>query len=85
MAKTNKIMKKNIIIILLSLYGIVVSCELFTMSNTAAVLLKECKAASNVINQVYIDDSIYFMNVLIETEVWDKYQSLIPFDYYEDY
>jgi hypothetical protein len=55
------------------------------MSNNAAMLLKECKAASNVINQVYTDDSIYFMDVLIETEVWDKYQSLIPFDYYENY
>lgn len=78
-------MNKNFLLILLTIVCSILSISLVQMSNRAALLLKECKAASNVINQVYQDNEEYFLDVLIETDAWSEYQSIIPFDYYEEY
>lgn len=78
-------MNKNFLLILLTIICSITSISLVQMSNRAALLLKECKAASNVINQVYQDNEEYFLDVLIETDAWNEYQSIIPFDYYEEY
>lgn len=83
MAKTNKTMIKNIIIILLSLYGIVVSCELFTMSNRASLLLKECKAAANLLDVVANEEPSFFYDVLVETDEFLYYQNCYPI-YYDE-
>lgn len=78
-------MNKNFLLVLLTIVCSITSISLVQMSNRAALLLKECKAASNVINQIYQDNEEYFLDVLIETDVWNEYQSIIPFDYYEEY
>lgn len=76
-------MKKNLIIITLAIFAMVSSCSSYRMSNEAATLLKECKLASNVINQVISDCPDYFYDVLVETDAWQEYIEVIPFDYYE--
>lgn len=76
-------MQKNIIIGLLAVLSLISLISLKESYDRMMILLEECKAASNVINQVYNDNEDYFLDVLVETDVWQKYQSIIPFDYYE--
>lgn len=73
MVRTNRIMNKNFLLILLTIVSIISSCSSINMSNRAAAHYEEAYLASKVIKQIREDNPDYFYDVLIETDVYQEY------------
>ena len=63
-------MKKNIIIVVLTVVAIVSFISTYQMSSRASYWMQRCDAAEEVINRVEADMPDYVMDVLCEGDEW---------------
>ena len=71
-------MKKNVIIVVLSVLVIMLFASVKSMSSRASYWMQRCDAAEEVINRVEADMPDYVMDVLCEGDEWNIWLEYNP-------
>ena len=71
-------MKKNCIIVVLTILVIVLFASVRSMSNEASYWMQRCDAAESVIDRVESDRPDYVMDVLCEGDEWNIWLEYNP-------
>jgi hypothetical protein len=71
-------MKKNVIIVVLSVLVIMLFASVRSMSNEASYWMQRCNAAETVINRVESDNPDYVLDVLCEGDEWNIWLEYNP-------
>ena len=71
-------MKKNVIIVVLSVLVIMLFASVRSMSNEASYWMNRCDAAESVIDRVESDNPDYVMDVLCEGDEWCDWMEYNP-------
>lgn len=73
-------MKKNVIIVVLTILVIVLFASVRSMSSRASYWMQRCDAAENVINRVEEDQEDYVLDVLCESDVWYEWYEVFDIE-----
>lgn len=71
-------MKKNVIIVVLSVLVIMLFASVKSMSSRASYWMNRCDAAESVIDRVEVDNPDYVMDVLCEGDEWYEWMEYNP-------
>ena len=71
-------MKKNVIIVVLTVLVIMLFASVRSMSNKASYWMQRCDAAEEVIDRVEADMPDYVMDVLCEGDEWNIWLEYNP-------
>lgn len=71
-------MKKNCIIVVLSVLVIMLFASVRSMSNEASYWMQRCDAAESVIDRVESDNPDYVLDVLYEGDEWCDWMEYNP-------
>ena len=71
-------MKKNVIIVVLTVLVIMLFASVRRMSNEASYWMQRCDAAESVISQVEEQQEDYVLDVLCEGDAWSEWMEYNP-------
>ena len=69
-------MKKNVIIVVLSVLVIMLFASVKSMSSRASYWMQRCDAAESVINRMADDNEDYFLDVIMESDEYMEWFDL---------
>ena len=69
-------MKKNCIIVVLSMLVIMLFASVRSMSSRASYWMQRCDAAESVINRMADDNKEYFLDVVMESDEYSEWFDL---------